>query len=159
MKAASVGSRAIRPCTARLVVVALLAVLFCGCSSFNRAWNQAARTPVPPGSIEGRWEGRWLSAANGHDGRLRCLITKDSEETYQARFRATYKKLLHFGYTVPLQVTRSNGVWSFRGEADLGSMAGGVYHYEGSATPEHFHSTYDSKYDRGDFEMKRPAAE
>ena len=135
----------------------MLALLLCGCSNFNREWKRAARVPTPPDSVAGRWEGKWLSAANGHYGRLRCLITEQTNGVHEARFRATYLKVLKFGYTVPLTMTQSNEVWQFHGEADLGKMAGGVYHYEGTTTPTHFHSTYQSKYDRGDFEMTRPA--
>jgi len=144
------------PRTVILPVVAVLALLLCGCSSFNRAWKQASRTPAPPDSIEGRWEGHWLSTANEHTGNLRCLITKEADGPYAARFRATYLKVLRFSYIVPLAVTRSNEVWHFHGEANLGKMAGGIYHYEGTTTPTHFHSTYQSKYDHGEFEMTRP---
>jgi len=108
-------------------------------------------------SIEGRWKGHWLSAKNGHNGNLRCLIASDTDGAYSARFRATYAKILRFSYTIPLNVTRSDEVWHFRSEADLGKMAGGVYQYEGTATATHFHSTYSSKYDHGDFEMSRVA--
>jgi len=31
-----------------------------------------------------------------------------------------------------------------------------VYRYVGNATVTNFHSTYDSKYDRGIFEIRRP---
>lgn len=136
-----------------------LALLLCGCSSFNRAWKQAGTQTSSSESIEGRWEGRWLSAKNGHNGSLRCLITKDGDDAYSARFRATYAKIFRFSYTIPLEATRSNDVWYFRSEADLGSMAGGVYHYEGTTTATRFHSTYSSKYDHGDFEMSRVAGE
>lgn len=135
----------------------MLALLLCGCSSFNHAWKQAGSTPAPRDSVEGRWEGDWLSAANGHTGNLRCLITKQADGPYEARFRATYLKVLRFSYTVPLEITRSNEAWHFHGEADLGKAAGGVYRCEGNATPTNFHSTYRSKYDHGDFEMTRPA--
>lgn len=133
----------------------ILALLLCGCSGFNRAWTQAGTRTQSTNSIEGRWEGRWLSAKNGHNGNLRCLITKDTNDACSARFRATYAKILRFSYTIPLEVTRSNEVWYFRSEADLGKMAGGVYQYEGTTTATHFHSTYSSKYDHGDFEMSR----
>jgi hypothetical protein len=35
-------------------------------------------------------------------------------------------------------------------------MAGGVYTYEGSASATNFTSTYNSKYDHGVFQMRRP---
>ena len=50
----------------------------------------------------------------------------------------------------------SNEVWLFRGAEDLGTLAGGVFRYVGSASVTNFHSTYDSKSDRGTFDMRRP---
>ena len=135
--------------------LSLLGLCLVGCSGFNRAWKQAAQQPSSTDSLAGRWSGRWLSAANGHTGELRCLISRQTNDTYSARFHATYAKLLKFGYTVPLSVTESNHAWQFQGSANLGIMAGGVYRYEGTATPTHFHSTYTSKYDHGTFEMER----
>lgn len=134
----------------------VLALLICGCSGFHRQWKQAGQQPVLTDSIAGRWEGSWRSDVNAHSGRLRCIITPQSNDLYAARFRATYLKILRFSYTVPLTVNASNTVWHFRGEEDLGAAAGGVYRYVGSATAANFHSTYDSKYDRGTFEMHRP---
>lgn len=133
-----------------------LALLVCGCSSFNREWKRAGKQPAPTNSITGRWEGLWLSDVNAHTGKLRCIVTHQTNDLYAARFRATYKKILRFSYTVPLTVNASSAVWHFRGEEDLGALAGGVYRYVGSATTTNFHSTYDSKYDRGTFEMHRP---
>jgi hypothetical protein len=133
-----------------------LVLLVCGCSSFNREWKRAGKQPAPTDSITGRWEGHWLSDVNAHTGKLRCIVTHQTNDLYEARFRATYMKILRFSYTVPLTVNASNDVWHFHGEEDLGAMAGGVYRYVGSATATNFHSTYDSKYDRGVFEMQRP---
>lgn len=97
-----------------------------------------------------------MSDVNAHTGKLRCIITRQTNDMYAARFRATYMHVLHFGYTVPLRVTPQDRGWQFQGEEDLGVMAGGIYRYEGCATITNFHSTYDSKYDRGIFEMHRP---
>lgn len=109
-----------------------------------------------PNSIEGRWEGNWLSANNGHQGKLRCIVTA-TNDSYSARFRATYMKIFRFSYSIPLEVMRTNDLWYFRSSVDLGKMAGGVYEYEGTATSNRFYSTYSSKYDHGDFEMSRPS--
>ena len=104
----------------------------------------------------GRWEGRWISHTNGHNGALRCIIKPATNGLSLAHFRATYLKVARFSYTVPLEVTASDGVWHFRGKEDLGAMAGGVYHYDGSATATNFEATYTSKYDGGVFELHRP---
>jgi hypothetical protein len=135
-----------------VVVVALL----CGCSSFNREWEAAGKSFTPTNSITGRWEGRWLSHENGHNGALRCLITESNQGSYQAYFRATYLKVARFSYKVPLTVTSTNDGWHFTGEENLGMMAGGLYRYVGSASGTNFHSTYRSKHDQGVFQMTRP---
>jgi hypothetical protein len=123
-----------------------------GCSSFNAAWRQSAFSE-PKEELQGRWQGVWKSQATGHTDKLRCLIAKMQDGTYSARFHAKYKKVLSFGYTVPLKAEREDGTWKFEGQADLGWLAGGVYRYEGSATGTNFFSTYTSKYDHGTFEM------
>jgi len=138
-------------------IVAVL--LLCGCCSFNRAWNKAGRTPPPPAdSIEGRWEGRWLSDVNGHTGRLRCVLTRggNNTNTYTAHFRATYWKIFRYSYKADFPFEPREGVWHFLGDKNLGWLAGGVYHYEGRVSPTNFYSTYRSKYDHGVFEMTRP---
>ena len=136
----------------------LVALLLCGCCSFNRAWNKAGRTPATTDSIEGRWEGRWLSDHNGHAGRLRCVLTRsgDTTNTYTAHFRATYWKIFRYSYKAEFPFQPQEGVWHFTGDENLGWLAGGVYHYEGVVSPTNFHSTYRSKYDHGTFEMGRP---
>lgn len=133
-----------------------LLCLAAGCSTFNHAWRKAEHQPTSPHSIEGRWEGRWLSDANGHKGRLRCLMSRQPDGDYAARFRASYLGFLRFGYTVRLKVETRDGVWHFRGEENLGKLAGGVYEYAGQASATNFHSTYRSRYDHGTFEMHRP---
>jgi len=144
-----------------MTALCLSALIFlaCGCSSFHRAWREAEKRPVPENSIEGRWEGRWVSDANGHNGKLLCLMSRQTDGQYTAWFRATYLKILRFSYAVTLEVEARDGAWLFRGEEDLGKMAGGVYHYAGNATSTNFHSTYHSKYDHGVFEMYRPDCE
>ena len=138
--------------------IGLLLVLVCciGCSSFNRDWKRAAASLGQTNDLAGRWEGRWLSDANGHNGRLRCLMTKVDGRTYNARFHAKYKKILGFSYTVPLSVNRDRTGYNFTGAADLGKLAGGVYEYRGFASVTNFFSTYTSKYDHGSFRMGRP---
>ena len=63
--------------------------------------------------------------------------------------------MLGFGYTVQLNVTETNGVFQFSGQANLGWWAGGVYRYEGHAQEMHFFSTYRCKYDHGTFQMTK----
>ena len=135
-------------------IILLLATT--GCATFNSEWKRAAATPVPADDIIGRWGGSWLSDKNGHHGRLRCLVARLDEHRYRARYKATWWKVFRFGYTVTMQAEKSDHVLRFEGEADLGWLAGGVYRYDGQATPASFFSTYKSKYDHGTFQMKRP---
>ncbi len=104
----------------------------------------------------GRWQGSWQSEVNGHHGRLRCLVTRDGNGGYQACFHANYLKVFSFGYTVPLAVQETDGAFRFQGEADLGRLAGGMFNYEGQATPTNFFSTYQARKDHGTFRMIRP---
>ena len=138
-----------------LTLIGLLGVIFtfCGCSSFIRDWKKAVAVPT---GIEGRWEGTWLSSHNGHTGRLRCLLEKQADDRYLARFDSTYKKILHFKSTVVIEGAQSNGTFRFNGDAQLPWWAGGLYHYAGTITPTNFFSTYECKYDRGTFQMSRP---
>lgn len=141
------------------VLLSLVFIVASGCSSFNRGWKKAASAPTPTDSIAGRWEGTWRSDVNGHNGGLRCLMTPSTNGLFSARFHATYK--LWFlpvsgSYTVPLSARANGGQWEFVGDADLGWYAGGHYRYRGNASDTNFFSTYDSKHDRGVFEMRRP---
>ncbi|HVV72006.1 MAG TPA: hypothetical protein VHI52_10985 [Verrucomicrobiae bacterium] len=92
---------------------------------------------------------------SGHTDQLRCIIGKGQDGTYRARFKATYRKVLSFSYTVPLKVEQAGPGYQFRGEADLGWLAGGLYRYAGSADSSNFNSTYSCKYDHGTFQMKK----
>jgi len=134
----------------------LFLVCVCGCSTFNRDWRQAAASRQPENSVEGRWEGQWRSEVTGHNGKLRCLMVRETNSLYQARFRATYSRILRFSYTVPLEMQPHDVGWEFSGEANLGKLAGGTYYYEGRATLTNLISTYRSKYDHGIFELQRP---
>lgn len=143
----------------QLLASLAIALYACGCSSFDHAWRRAGRQPVAPASIAGRWEGRWLSEVNAHSGKLRCLISTPANGVCAARFSATYLRVLHFTYTVPLKVQPTETGWRFQGEENLGKLGGGVYRYDGDATVSDFRSSYSSQYDHGIFEMKRPAGE
>jgi hypothetical protein len=138
------------------VLAALPLLLGCGCSTFSRDWKQAAQQPTPPDALAGRWEGQWLSEVNKHRGRLRCLIALAGENRCAARFQATYARVFRFTYTVTLRLQPHDGGWEFTGDENLGRLAGGVYHYEGRASPTKFFSTYRSGGDHGVLEMHRP---
>lgn len=138
------------------LLLAVVAITSCGCSTFNYEWRRELSRGTSTNDITGAWDGSWTSQKTGHDGALRCLITRTTNGTVNARFYATYKRFLHFGYTVPLQVRRTDNGVAFMGHADLGKLAGGMYRYTGYATPTNFFSTYESRYDHGTFQMERP---
>jgi hypothetical protein len=137
-----------------LLVLGMMALTGC---SFRREWNAAIKKPAPANSIEGPWSGTWQSDANGHHGTLKCVVTKTSETSYRAHFKATYGKALRFSYVATLAGQETNGAVALKGESDLGKLAGGIYTYEGKATPIDFQSSYANKYDHGSYQMQRPA--
>ncbi len=139
-----------------LVPILALVTLFTGCSTFNRDWQAAAKLPAPAGSIEGAWDGTWKSDHNGHNGNLRAIITRVDANTYQARFRAKYMTVLSFGQETRLTGTKAGNAHEFAGQNDLGKAYGGIYYYQGNATPERFFSTYKCSIDHGTFQMTRP---
>ena len=132
-----------------------------GCSGFHRAWKQelSKSATYPDKGIEGAWEGEWISDTNGHHGRLRCLVAENENGTYTTWYHAKYKKVLGFAYAVDVEATPSPEGYLFRGEADLGKLAGGMYHYEGEVFDGNFNATYESKFDDGTFKMSRPSIE
>ena len=149
----SYGIRAVRM-LGLLIVMAVIVFLGASCSTFNREWKKIGRITVTPSGLEGRWEGQWVSDVNGHHGKLRCIINTEGEG-YRARFHAKYRKILSFGYTVPLNAEAFENGYKFHGEADLGALAGGVYRYEGRTVATNYYSTYSSQYDHGTFQMRR----
>ena len=106
--------------------------------------------------MEGRWQGTWVSEVNHHNGTLRCLLTKNPDGDYHARFKATYAEILSFGYAVNLKVQENGDSINFEGDANLGKLAGGVYHYVGNATATNFFASYACPKDHGTFQMQRP---
>jgi len=132
-----------------------LAALFSNSADFRRDWKRYSAVGSPPQGIEGCWLGEWISDVNGHHGQLEGVVTKSDSGKYQACFHATYSRFLRVYYEVDLKGREENGHVELEGEADLGQLAGGVYHYTGEATPTGFHCQYRCKYDHGPFRMKR----
>jgi hypothetical protein len=133
----------------------VVALILCGCSTFDREWKQALKNPRPNG-IDGAWAGEWRSEKNKHHGALRCVLSQKTATAYHARFHARFLKIFQYTSETMLYGFESNGVVQLAGESDLGTLAGGVYHYKGTVTPTEFKSTYKSKYDHGRYEMVRP---
>ena len=125
------------------------------CSSFNPDWKSLDHQSSLSG-IEGRWTGIWKSDRNQHTGRLRCILTRQTDARYLARFEAKFWKLFTAHYAVPLSVRPRGDEWEFFGTENLGWYAGGRYNYEGVVNKTNFFSTYRCKWDHGVFRMSRP---
>jgi len=134
----------------------VLGTVLSGCSTFHREWKQAATQPTPSDDITGRWQGTWQSEVTGHHGTLGCVVSKESPEKYRFLYHATWKKIFHGTYTVVEEVQRKGNAFEMNGSADLGTVYGGRYQYDGQATPTNFFSTYRAKEDHGTFLMTRP---
>ena len=140
-----------------LILPALAVLITGGCSSFNQDWEQAAQ--VPAQGVEGRWIGDWHSDYNQHEGPSRCLITKKDGNTYHTRFHAKYKLgflTISYPYDMDMTITQDAKTYSFKGEADLGWLAGGVYQYDGNGTLANIDMDYQASKDHGTFRLYRP---
>ena len=131
-----------------------------GCGTFDRDWKAAVVRPVVPSSLEGAWQGTWLSHTNGHSGGLRAIITRNATGSYETRFHATYWKIFSGQYTVTLDAKPAGDGFHLEGREDLGTIflwyKLGEYSYDGRATGTEFKCTYRSESDGGVFEMTRP---
>ena len=132
----------------------VLAALVNNASDFKHRWSQQTPPPAAANGLQGRWEGEWISEANGHRGALRCLLVRGEAGDYKATFHAVYATILRVCYTVPLHGKWSGGKLELEGEADIGALAGGIYRYQGEAGEDGFVCTYSCKYDHGTFRMK-----
>ena len=124
--------------------------------SFRRLWRDAGRSPVPTNSIAGRWVGTWQNTNNTHRDELQAVIRRTGLHEWRADFHARYGRLLTFTQSVVLVGDENGETVEFKGQQDLGFLAGGIYKYSGKANPTNFFSTYDSKYDVGTFTLRRP---
>ncbi|HEV7924730.1 MAG TPA: hypothetical protein VGR14_05205 [Verrucomicrobiae bacterium] len=131
-----------------------LAALVSNASDFKRRWSQDVPPPTVGNGLQGRWQGEWISEANGHRGALRCVLVRGEASDYKATFHAVYARILRVCYTVPLHGQWSEGKLKLEGDADLGPLAGGIYHYDGEAGETEFVCVYKCKYDHGTFRMK-----
>jgi hypothetical protein len=137
------------------ILLITLVTLLSACSTFNRDWRKLEPSR-PAGEIDGRWEGEWHSDTRGHTGRLQAIIARKDTDQLWARFHATFWKVFRYSYALPLRVEKHDGTYDLSGEASLGWWAGGLYHYQGTASATNFFSTYRSKSDQGTFHMHRP---
>ena len=140
------------------LVLALLASSGCSTvSGFRRDWNSPCCCAAGS-DLSGCWEGCWESHCTGHHGKLQAIITKVDDSHYCARFHGTFFKFLPFEYSMLLSAQPEGDRYLLSGQKDLGKLAGGIYRYEGHATPNEFFASYNSSKDRGVFVMTRREA-
>ncbi|MFM2168646.1 MAG: hypothetical protein RIS79_3017 [Verrucomicrobiota bacterium] len=134
-----------------LVAISLVCLPSCG-TAFRKAWNHA---PASQG-VEGKWEGTWLSAVNGHTGTLKCVVSAPTGKgDHEFFYRATWKKILSGSYKAVHHVEKKSGSHVFKGDHQMPDWAGGKYHYEGTVKGDEFSACYESAMDRGSYMMRR----
>ena len=133
----------------------LLEAVFNRRSKFERSWQSYTPRPNTMQTIEGRWHGEWVSEVSGHHGELKCLLSRIGSDHLEAIFLASFLKFLRVGYAAHLSATEAGNGLRLKGNSDLGTLAGGIYEYEGDVNPMEFNCTYRCMYDHGVFRMKR----
>lgn len=143
-----------------LVAALLLALSFSSCASrFKQDWKKAAASPetTSPRSVSGAWQGTWKSEATGHHGTLKAVATAlDRDCTYAFQYRATWRNILSATFESEHALTLRGKDFILTGQHNLGPLFGGVYHYDGIATPTALKCRYRNNLDHGVFELQRP---
>ena len=99
MKIVSADCRKIASLCGAFVVCLLLA----GCTDFKKVWAQEMQKPAQKRvDLTGPWEGTWKSDFNGHNGKLRCIITKQPDGQYEFHYWAQWQKVLSGSFNVCL---------------------------------------------------------
>jgi hypothetical protein len=130
---------------------------------FRKAWKRdICPAPPPANGVAGKWEGTWLSAANGHHGKLRCVVS-DAEGVPMVSYApgelgrlsssttATWKSASSVAATRPTQqvVQEKGRLLHLQRRPPDADWAGGKYHYEGTVKGDDFNACYESAMDRG----------
>ena len=128
-----------------------------GCSTvYNKRWEAAAEKPINQESLEGTWIGRWHSEPSGHQGDLRCIISKSETDDglYDLSFWAQWK-IFSARFQVAVLTSQNQGIHQFEGSKNLGRLAGGLYTFKGQSDGTNFNASYDSRFDQGTFNLQR----
>ena len=133
------------PASTRASVRSLLVVVF------------AVLLALPTASAEtmsGRWRGQWVSQTTGHKGPLNARFRPVDANRYRAIFTGRFAKVIPFRYGMTMQVqSRDADTIYFGGSRSLGLF--GKFEYRARASGGQFVATYQSRRDRGRFEMRR----
>lgn len=144
-----------------LVAAGATCLFLVGCTNFKEQWKkataEAAKRKGNYADLTGPWEGTWKSDVNGHNGKLRCLITKLENGQYEFHYWAQWQKVLSGSFRENYEVVdKKDGSFTFSGEKDLGKM-GGKFSHQGVATATSFEASYRSELgDNGIFKLERP---
>jgi hypothetical protein len=144
----------------RFLWIAFVLVSVCGCSQYERRWNNPPLAADGRDSLEGSYIGKWESKRYaGAQGRLWCILTRKSADQYVADFKATWHGIFSSQHTATLQMKKgktATGPAEFSGESEIKMWIGsGHYRCKGQITPSEFNADYDAAYDRGRFLMQR----
>ena len=119
----------------------------CAGIGFQNAWTEAVaehQSGKNPEAVTGPWTGTWKTDSNGHEGKLRCLVTpSESEGTYDFRYHATWFKILRGGYKASFDVARDSGGYTVEGNKDLGFF--GEFEHTGRISGDRFDGKYSNQ--------------
>lgn len=103
-------------------------------------------------SPSGRWTGSWSSASTGHRGPLRARIRQVDQDTYRAWFAGRFAKVIPFVY--PAKLDRVPGTCNtYQSATRLPLM--GEYRMTATVSGNRFNAVFQSKKDRGVFQLSR----
>lgn len=119
----------------------------CASPRYERDWQLTRRTNTQPPL--GCWEGTWRSESNGHQGKLRCLVTT-ADQGYQFHYQAHWGRFLTGEFTIVCPAELSGrGVWKVRGAKDLGASLGGTFSHQATISRTSIEARYSAAMDHG----------
>jgi len=139
-----------------LVWSSVLVLASCATPGFDRAWKQSLSAgPAGGAEVTGPWIGEWLSGANGHTGKLRCLVEQKDEDTFAFRYWATWGGWMKGSFRVDGDIRpRADGGYAVDGSKRLGPW--GTSSHEGVIAPDRLEASFRSKRSNlGTFRMER----
>ena len=144
------------------LVVGAMALLLASCATpgFERAWKKSvSASPAKAGDVTGPWTGEWASDANGHTGKLRCLVERKDEDTLSFRYWASWHGWLTGTFRLDGEAQRrADGSYLVRGDKRM--IPWGTYSHEAEIDPSRFDATFSSgQQNLGTFRMERPNAD
>jgi hypothetical protein len=131
----------------------------CATPGFERAWKKSvAAGPSVKSDVTGAWAGEWSSAANGHTGKLRCLVERKDEDSLSFWYWASWHGWLTGTFRVEGDAqSLDGGTYEIKGSKKLGPW--GTYSHEGVIGSSRFDAGFRSERSNlGAFHLVRPRA-